>query len=147
MWCLPIKISCFTRRLQCNNFSSFKTFWRSLENDFKTHLQYVFQKRLPDVFTRRLQDVFQDVFKTLSKCLQDVFKTCLQDVFFKKSSRHLQDVFKKTSCNYALKKSWKAKNVTLTSYKNVCKTSSLRLHQDKCLLGLLLTMYIFHIFL
>ena len=120
---------------------------RPFEDVLKTTSRLICNTSSKNAFQTSSQDVFKTFFKMSSRRFQNVFKTCLQDVFFKKSSRHLQDVFKKTSCNYALKTSWKAKNVTLTSYKNVCKTSSLCLHQDKCLLGFLLTMYIFHIFL
>ena len=63
--------------------------------------------------------VFQDVFSVTLFVFQDVFKT---------SSRRVC----KTSCNYVFKTSsrrlGRQKNVTL-------KTSSVRLHQDECLLG------------
>ena len=58
--------------------------------------------------SRRLQDVFRDVFKT---CLQNVLQLCLQDVF---------------------KTSWKTKKCYT---EDIFKTSSVRLHQDECLLG------------
>ena len=71
--------------------------------------------------------VFQDVFSVTLFVFQDVFKTCFQYVLLK----CLQDAFK-TSCNYVFKTSsrrlGRQKNVTL-------KTSSVRLHQDECLLG------------
>ena len=90
--------------------------------------------------------VFQDVFKTSWRCLQrNTFRLPrrLQDVLSKRLVRRLasrlQDVFKtssrricKTSCNYAFKTSsrrlGRQKSFTL-------KTSSVRLHQDECLLG------------
>ena len=52
----PANICWSWRRLQRNNFTSSKTFWRRLEDALKT---------------------FQDVLKT---CLEDVLKTCLEDV-------------------------------------------------------------------
>ena len=55
----------FSKRLQRNNFSSFKTSWRRFESVLED------EKLLR---SRHLQDVFKT-------CLQDVFKTCLQDVF------------------------------------------------------------------
>ena len=70
-------------------------------------LQDVFAIRLPKTSSRPPQDILQDVFKTFSRRLQDVF----------------QDIFK----TY-LRRLGRQKNVTL-------KTSSLRLHQDECLLG------------
>ena len=86
-------------------------------------LQDVFAIRLPKMSSRRLQDVLQDVFKTFSRCLprrlQDVFQTCLQDVL----QLCLQEVFKTSS-----RRLERQKNVTL-------KASSVRLHQDECLLG------------
>ena len=66
------------------------------------HLQEAFEIRLPKTSSRRLEDIFN-------------------------TSSH-QDIFKKRSCNYVLKTSWKTKNVTLI-------TSSRRLHQDEFLLG------------
>ena len=80
-----------------------------------------------------------NIFKACSRCLQHVFTRCLQDVF-KTSSRHLQDlferrllqvVFMKMSCSYVLKTSWKTKKC-YTKY--VFKASSVRLHQNECLL-------------
>ena len=66
------------------------------------HLQKAFAIRLPKTSSRRLEDIFN-------------------------TSSH-QDIFKKRSCNYVLKTSWKTKNVALI-------TSSRRLHQDEFLLG------------
>ena len=77
-------------------------------------LQDVIAKCLPKTSSRRPEDIFR------TPHLQDAFARHLQKVFKTSSSRRHQDVFKKTSCNYVLKTSWKTKNVTL-------KTSSRRL--------------------
>ena len=86
--------------------------------------------------------VFQDVFKTSSlqhfsssktswRRLQDVFAIRLpkhlQD-FFRASSRRLQDTFARRLSIMSSRRIVRQNNVTL-------KTSSVRLHQDKCLLG------------
>ena len=60
--------------------------------------------------------------------LQDFFKTCSQDVFKMSWRRLHEDVLKLCVEDVFLKTSWKTKNVTF-------KTSSVRLHQDECLLG------------
>ena len=79
--------------------------------------------------------VFQDVFKTSWKSLQrNTFRLPrhLEDVF-KTSSRRLQDVFK-TCLQLCLQDVLEdKKNVTM-------KTSSVRLHQDECLLGSVIQM-------
>ena len=86
--------------------------------------------------------VFQDVFKTCWRRVEDVFKAYLQYVFVKR----LQNVFKtsyKTSCNYVLKTSSRRLHDALEDKKmlhsrrleDVLKTSSVRLHQEECLLG------------
>ena len=96
------------------NPANISCFPRRLQDVFSISL-FVFQDLLKTT-PRRLQDIFAiRVPKTSSRRLQDVFKTCLQEVV----QLCLQDV---------LESSWKTKNVTL-------KTSSVRLHQDKCLLG------------
>ena len=68
--------------------------------------------------------------------LEDVFKTYLRYVFLKR----FQDVFKtssrrvcKTSCNYVFKTC--LQDVLQLCLQDVFKTSSVRLHQDECLLG------------
>ena len=105
---------------------------RLLQDVYKTPSRRVCKKSSKDIFKASAQDV-KDVFKTSS---QDVLTRCLR----KTSSRRFEDVFKtssrlvcktssRTSCNYALKTSWKTRNATL-------KRSSVRLHQDKCLLGI-----------
>ena len=73
-------------------------------------------------FPRRLQ---RNTFH-LPRRLQDVFKTYLQYVFLKR----LQDVFK-TCLQDVFKTSWKTKKCYT---EDVLKTSSVRLHQDECLL-------------
>ena len=79
---------------------------------FQVVFQDIFAIRLPKMSSRR----FQDVFKTSSKtCLQDIMQLCLQDVF---------------------KTSWKTEK---RNTDNVFKTSWVRLHQDECLLGWMLT--------
>ena len=50
-----------SKRLQCNNFSSSKTSWKTS--------------------WRRLEDVLKTSWKTKNCYAEDVFKTCLQDVF------------------------------------------------------------------
>ena len=69
--------------------------------------------------SRRLQDVFQDVFKTSSRRLQDVFARRLAIM----SSRRLQGVLEGKKMLH-----WRG-------LQDVFKTSSVRLHQDECLLG------------
>ena len=100
----------------------------SSSSSSSTSKHFVFSKTPQDVFSvtrfllpRRLQDVFairlpKTSSRRLPSCFQDVFedvwKTCLQDVL-----QLYLDIFKTK------------KSVTL-------KTSSVRLHQDKCLLGM-----------
>ena len=118
----------FPRRLQHKTFLSSKTSSRGLQDVFPIHLPQTSSRRAPDAFNA----CSQDVFKTFSKRLQDAFKTCSKDVFFKSSWRDLQDIFMKMSCSYVLKTSWKTKKC-YTKY--VFKASSVRLHQNECLLG------------
>ena len=99
-------------------------------------------------FPRRLENVvnvtlfvFQDVLKTFWRRIQDVFairlpkmpSRRLQDVFARRiaimSSRRLQDVLEDKKMLH-----WRR-------LEDVLKTSSVRLHQDECLLGLLTTSY------
>ena len=117
--------------LPSKHFLFFKTSWRRLEEFFSVtifhlprHLQEVFARPLPKTSSRRLQNVF-------ARSLQDVFKTST-----KTSSRRLQDVFKKTFCNCVFKTSSKDKKMLRwRRLQDVFKTSSVRLHQDECLLG------------
>ena len=67
---LVLKMS--STRLQRNNFTSSKTFWRFLEDVFKTSRKTSW-RRLEDV----LKTCLEDVLKT---CLEDVLKTCLEDL-------------------------------------------------------------------
>ena len=83
------------------------------------HLQDVFAIRLPKTSSRCLQDVLKTSCKASSRRLQDRFARRLAIM----SSRRLQDVFKT---------SWKTKKCYT---EDVFKTSSVRLHQDECLLG------------
>ena len=124
--------------------------WECTEYTFRIYILLNMKKHYFIHFFASQQTflAFQDVFKTssrrlqcnnLSSCedifrtphLQDAFARHLQKVFKTSSSRRHQDVFKKTSCNYVLKTSWKTKKCYT---KDVFKTSSVRLHQDKCLL-------------
>ena len=79
--------------------------------------------------------VFQDVFSVTLFVFQDVIKTYLQDVFLKR----LQDVFK-TFCKTCLQDVLQLYLQDVLEDKkcyteDVFKTSSVRLHQDECLLG------------
>ena len=80
---------------------------KTWHNVFKTYVQNVFLRRL------------QDVFKTFSRRFQDVFARRLPIM----SSRQLQDVLKDKKMLH-----WRR-------LQDVFKTSSVRLHQDECLLG------------
>ena len=125
-----------------------KTSWRCLE----------------DIFARRFEDVSKTPWKRLSKtfwrCLEDVLKTswrCLKDVLarflFKMSWRHLEDVFKKsgrrmTKTNILVLIKTSSEDVWVRRiysswrcledvfWRQRQKTSSRRLHQDDCLLGI-----------
>ena len=63
--------------------------------------------------------VFQDVFSVTLFIFQDLLKTSWRRVC-------------KRSCNYVFKTSWKTKKCYT---EDVLKTSSVRLHQDECLLN------------
>ena len=106
---------------------------------------------------RCLEDVFQDALKMFWRRLQNVLKTswrCLEDVF----ARRLENVLKtpwrciaKTNILCLTKTSWRrfedvrlrrtysswSRCLLKTRTKDVFRTSSGRLHQDECLLGLL----------
>ena len=94
----------------------------------------------------------QDVFKTSSKRLEDVLR-CLEDIFASRLENVLKmswRCFGKDVLNTydegdyvrldqdVLKTSWR--RLLKTKTKDVFKTSSRRLHQDECLVGLLYTM-------
>ena len=81
--------------------------------------QDVFAIRLPKTSSRRFQDIFKTSSKTSSRRLQVVFKTCLQDVL----QLCLQDVLEDKKMLH-----WRR-------LEDALKTSSVRLHQDECLLG------------
>ena len=103
-----------------------KTSWRRIQrNTFRLprRLADVFKTYLQCAFLKRLQDVLQDLFKTFPRRLQDVFARRLAIM----PSRRLQDVFQ-TSWNTKKMLQWR-------HLQDVFKTSSVRLHQDECLLG------------
>ena len=54
------------------------------------------------------------------------------------SSRRLQDVFARRLAIMFSRRLGRQKNVTLKTSEDVFKNSSVRLHQDECLLGLIL---------
>ena len=89
------------------HFSSSKTSWRRLQD--------VFAIRLPKASSRLLQGVFKTSCKTSSRR-------------FKTSLRRLQDMFARRFSIMSSRRIVRQNNVTL-------KTSSVLLHQDKCLLG------------
>ena len=78
------------RCLECNNFWSYKTFWRRFEDVFKTCLQNVFQKCLQDVLARRLlQDVLKMSCNYILKTSWKTKKCYTEDVFSTSSPRRL----------------------------------------------------------
>ena len=93
-----------------------KTSWRRLENVLKTPW-----RRLEDVLKTSWKR-FEDVLKTYS---QDEYIGLDQDVFWRRKAKVNIFVLIKTSWRCLLK----------TKTKDVFKTSSRLLHQDKCLLG------------
>ena len=114
--------------------SKHSSWWRRLNDVFKTSFVFVFRTHLQDVliktnifvFVIRIQDTVktscQDVFKTFSRRIGKTSWRHFQDVF-KTFSRRFQDVFK-TSWQDVFKTSW---DVFKTSFINVFKTSSRRL--------------------
>ena len=106
---IPVKICWSSTRLQRNNFTSFKTSWRRLEDVLED------EKLLR---WRRLEDV-------LKTCLEDVLKTCLEDVL----KTYLEDVFKT---------SWRQTKFLLlisVSNKSKCVSNKSMFHKsvsDKC---------------
>ena len=85
--------------------SKHSSWWRRLNDVFKTSFVFVFRRRLQDVLIKAnifvLVIRIQDIFKTFSRHRQDVLPRRLQNVFktywknfLKTSSRRLQDVFK-----------------------------------------------------
>ena len=94
------------------------------------------------LFSKTSSRSLQDVFSVTLFVFQDLFQTYLQYVFRKR----LQGVFKtssrracKTSCNYIFKTSsrrlGRQKMLHWRRLEDVFKMSSVRLHQDECLLG------------
>ena len=89
----PASISCFPRRLE--DVFSIKSFHRP------RRLQDVFPRCLPNMSSIRLQNIFKTSLKDVS---QDVFKTCLQVVFFKTSSKRLQEDILQTRLKTSLRR-------------------------------------------
>ena len=102
-------------------------------------------------------------FVTLLPCKHFLFSTRHLEDFFSitifnfprhigmLARRLIQDIFNKTTCNYALKTFWRRlgiKKVLHWRYlQDVFKTPSVRPHQDKCLLGIFYYLnYGFHTF-
>ena len=119
--------------------SKHSSWWRRLNDVFKTSFVFVFRRRLQDVliktnmftlalrlqktsWSRPIYSSWPYVFKTSSRRLAKMSSRHLQDVF-KTFSRRFQDVFK-TSWQDVFKTSW---DVFKTSFINVFKTSSRRL--------------------
>ena len=72
------------------------------------------------------------IFKYLLKT-EDVFSVAIFHLW-----RHLQDIFKNSSCKHVLKTSWKIEKCYTSTRIRQDKCllgSSTRIHQDKCLLG------------
>ena len=127
-----------------------------LQNILKASLQDVLKMSWRR-FCRRLEDVlktsWQDVLKMSSKGLEDVLKVFLQDVL-KTSWKRLENVLKtygqdeyigldqdvwKTSWRRLLKMNDWGEYIRLDQdvfWRRRRKTSSRRLHQDECLLGM-----------
>ena len=106
---IPVKICWSSTRLQRNNFTSFKTSWRRLEDVLED------EKLLR---WRRLEDV-------LKTCLEDVLKTCLEDVL----KTYLEDVFKTS------RRQTKCLLVISVSNKSKCVSNKSMFHKsvsDKC---------------
>ena len=119
------------KELPCKHFLFSKTFSRLLEDVFSATL-FVFQDLLK-TYSRRIQDVFAiRLPKTSSRRLPKTSSRRLQDVFARRLTIMSSRRVCKTSCNHVFKTSWKTKKCYT---EDVLKTSSVRLHQDECLLG------------
>ena len=112
----------------------FKTSWRCLQD--------VFARRLEDVLARRLEDVLKTSWRRLENVLKTSWRRMAKTnilVLTKTSWRCLEDVFWRRMINknifVFIKTSWR--RLSKTKAKDVFKTSSRRLHQDECLLGIL----------
>ena len=108
-----------------------KTSWRCLENVFARRLEAVLKRSW-----RCLEDAlnlswkrFEDVWKTYG---QDEYIGLDQDVFW----RHMT----KANIFVLIKTSWR--RLLKTKTKDVFKTSSWRLHQDECLMGIIIIKYV-----
>ena len=89
------------------------------EDVLKTSWRHICKTSSKNVF----KTSSQEIFKTFSRRLQDVLNTCLQHVFLKTSWRRFEDVLKDKKMLH-----WRR-------LQDIFKTSSVRLHQDECLLG------------
>ena len=120
-----------------------KTSWRGFQNVLKTSWRC-----LAEVFARCLEDVLktswrclEDILKMSWRLLEDIFVRRLEDVWprwiYWSWSRRPQDVFwrrmSKANIFVLIKTSWI--RLLQMKTKDVFKTSSVRLHQDECLLG------------
>ena len=98
-------------------------------------------RRFQEVFSVTLF-VFQDLWKTSSRRLQDVFAIRLH----KMSSRRLQDVFARRLAIMSLRRLQYVledkKTLHWRRLEDVFKTSSVRLHQEECLLGYLFLVWV-----
>ena len=115
----------------------FKTSWRRLEDVLKTFLQGVLKtswKHLKDVLRRRLEDIFKMSWRRL----EDVW---LRWIYWS-WPRRLEDVFwrrmAKANMFVLIKTSWRCPEDVFWRWRR--KTSSRRLHQDECLVGMGLKM-------
>ena len=113
-----------------------------LQNILKASLQDVLKmswRRFCKTSWRRLENVlktsWQDVLKTSWKRLEDVLKTYSQDEYIGLD----QDVLKTSSEDMRLKRTysswWRRLHNVFWRWRR--KTSSRRLHQDECLLGII----------
>ena len=112
-----------------------KMSWRHLDDVFKTSW-----RRLENALKRSWRR-FEDVFKTSWRCLEDVFARRLEDVL-KTSWRRMAKtnilVLTKTSSeDVRLRRTYSSwRRLEDVFWRRRWKTSSRRLHQDECLLGL-----------
>ena len=123
-----------------------KTSWRCLEDALKTDVLKTSSKRLEDALKmslrrfcntswRRLENVLE-TDKTSWKCLEEVWPRRI----YWSWPRRLEDVFwrRKSEANIFLliKTSWRRlEDLLWRRRRKTSKTSSRRLHQDKCFLG------------
>ena len=104
-----------------------KMSWRHLDDVFKTSW-----RRLENALKRSWRR-FEDVLKTSWKRLEDVLKTYSQDEYIGLD----QDVLKTSSEDVRLRRTYSSwRRLEDVFWRRRWKTSSRRLHQDECLLGL-----------